>query len=376
VATAERSKGLGDAAQVLADLRALAQFGSIGRGVTRPAFSEPDMAARRWLAGRLADAGLTSSIDGIGNVVGRDPKARVALLAGSHSDSVPRGGWLDGALGVIFALEAARAWRRANPDAPVGIDVVSFADEEGTFDPCVGSRAFLGAWPGLPPDRTGPLAQAVAAAGLSGLPQVGIDRGRHKAFLEAHIEQGPRLEAGRIDIGVVVRGIVGMRRQRLRFAGQADHAGTTPMASRRDAGRAMVAFCAAIDAEFGRLGEPDAVWNMGVMSVLPGAANVVPSSAEVVVEYRHLDRAVIDRMTTLVRAHAANSPVPVTIGGGRRAGARRHGPGPHRGSRSRGPGLRRLDPGHAERGRARRHDAVARASVRDDVRALDRRPQP
>jgi len=229
-----------DAARVLTDLRALARFGAHGTGVSRPAFSAADIAARRWLAARFAEAGLAAHMDGVGSVLGRDVRAGIVLLAGSHSDSVPAGGWLDGALGVIYALETARAWRRARPDSAVGIDVISFADEEGTYAACLGSQTFCGtiddvAW------RSDALRTALAAAGLSGRPDHRLDADRHKAYLEAHIEQGPRLEAAQVDVGVVV-GIVGVRRLQVCFAGRADHAGTTPMAMRRDAGAALFAF--------------------------------------------------------------------------------------------------------------------------------------
>ena len=302
----------GDTAHMLADLRALAQFGAAGRGVTRPSFSDVDMAARRWLVDRFGEVGLDASVDGIGNVMGWDRRASRTLVMGSHSDSVPLGGWLDGALGVIFALGAARAWREARPDSTVGIDVIAFSDEEGTYDSCVGSRALCGFWPGLPANAVSPLAMALAAAGLSGQPKHRVDPVRHKAYIEAHIEQGPCLEDEHKAVGVV-QGIVGVRRLRVRFTGRADHAGTTPMRSRRDAGRAMFKFCAALDAAFHRRAARGAVWNMGVMSVSPGAANVVPRNAEVIVEYRHLDRAAIDKMTSLVEKEAEHSDVPVSI---------------------------------------------------------------
>src|SRR3984885_14148660 len=128
--------------RMLADLRALAEFGKAGTGVNRPAFSDADLEARRWLMAQMQSAGLETVIDGIGNVYGRSPDAARSILVGSHSDSVPNGGWLDGALGVVYVLEVARARRRAGPG--IGIDVISFADEEGTWLPCLGSRSFCG----------------------------------------------------------------------------------------------------------------------------------------------------------------------------------------------------------------------------------------
>src|ERR1700722_2401001 len=99
-----------DVDAVMADLRSLRQIGRDRTGVSRPAYSNADMEARRWLAARMREIGLVVSVDGVGNVVGRDPRARRTILLGSHSDSVPSGGWLDGALGVAYALAAARAW--------------------------------------------------------------------------------------------------------------------------------------------------------------------------------------------------------------------------------------------------------------------------
>ena len=130
-----------DEDRVIAKLRELAEFGKTGTGVNRPAFSEADLSARRWLSREMEAAGLETVIDGIGTVYGRSP-AKQTILVGSHSDSVPYGGWLDGALGVIFALEVARAARASG--SPVGADVISFADEEGTWLPCLGSRVFCG----------------------------------------------------------------------------------------------------------------------------------------------------------------------------------------------------------------------------------------
>ena len=128
--------------RMLADLRALAEFGKAGTGVNRPAFSDADIEARRWLMTQMQSAGLETVIDGIGNVYGRSPDVAQSILIGSHSDSVPNGGGLDGALGVIYALEIARALR--GHGGAVGIDVVSFGDEEGTWLPCLGSRCFCG----------------------------------------------------------------------------------------------------------------------------------------------------------------------------------------------------------------------------------------
>jgi beta-ureidopropionase / N-carbamoyl-L-amino-acid hydrolase len=295
-----------DEDRAIADLRALAQFGKVGTGVNRPALTDADVAAREWLRDRMAEAGLAATIDGIGNVYGRAPSAHIALLAGSHSDSVPNGGWLDGALGVVFALEIARARRAAHPNAAVGVDAISFSDEEGTFLACSGSRSFCGAL--TPSDLHGArnaaresLTGRLDSLGWSTRPLARLEPERHRAFLEAHIEQGPRLIESGHHVGAVT-GIVGLRRRQVRFEGQADHAGTTPMAMRRDASMAMHAFALSAAKELRAAGSPDSVWNLGVVLVRPGAANVVSDEAEIVVEFRDLSTAVIDRMDEALRA--------------------------------------------------------------------------
>jgi beta-ureidopropionase / N-carbamoyl-L-amino-acid hydrolase len=286
--------------RLLADLRALAEFGKIGSGVNRPAFSEADVAARHWLKEQMQAAGLDPIIDGIGNVYGRCPDAAQSILVGSHSDSVPNGGWLDGSLGVIFGLEIARA--RGAAASGVGIDVISFADEEGTWLPCLGSRIFCGeigesALSNVQAKNGERLFDRLTQTGLRGRPLLRLDPHRHRAYLEAHIEQGPRLVSENIDVGVVT-GIVGLRRHVVSFNGRADHAGTTPMSLRRDAACAMFEFAAKLADAFRATGGPDAVWNFGIVVVRPGAANVVPSEADLTVEFRDSAADVIERMQT------------------------------------------------------------------------------
>ena len=118
--------------RLLIDLDTLRSFGSVGNGVVRTAFSDIDMESRLWLVDQLTDAGLKASIDGVGNVIGKARDCSRSLLIGSHSDTQPTGGWLDGALGVIYGLEIARAYHEAGQFANVGIDVASWMDEEGT----------------------------------------------------------------------------------------------------------------------------------------------------------------------------------------------------------------------------------------------------
>src|SRR5216683_1501862 len=133
-----------DGARVLADLHALRSIGAYKTGVHKPTFSEPHMRSLEWLAQRLAEAGLTAAIDGIGNVFGTATKSGPKLLAGSHLESQNFAGWLDGPLGVVYALEAARI---INPDptANGAVEVAVWCDEEGHFGSFLGSRSYVGA---------------------------------------------------------------------------------------------------------------------------------------------------------------------------------------------------------------------------------------
>src|SRR5437588_12487440 len=133
--------------RVLADLKRLADFGRYQTGVHRPTYSKEDVASRHWLAEQFAAAGLDPIIDGIGNVIGRNPHGTRRLLVGSHSETQPHGGWLDGALGVIYALELARAVAAAPALAGLGIETIAWAAEEGHVGNMPGSRSFTDAVP-------------------------------------------------------------------------------------------------------------------------------------------------------------------------------------------------------------------------------------
>src|SRR3954451_9990239 len=132
-----------DGIRVLRDLNALRGIGAYKTGVHKPTFSEPHMRSLQWLVQRLADAELSGDIDGIGNVLGTSAKPGPKLLAGSHLESQNFAGWLDGPLGVVYALEAARV---INPDpGTIGaVEVASWCDEEGHFGHFLGSRSYVG----------------------------------------------------------------------------------------------------------------------------------------------------------------------------------------------------------------------------------------
>ncbi len=298
-----------DGDRLLADLRELAGFGRCGTGVHRPFLSQEDREARDWLVRRMGEAGLDACVDGIGNVYGQCRGAERALLIGSHTDTVPRGGWLDGALGVIYGLEIARARIESGEPGPLGVDVISFADEESAYLGMAGSRAFCGLLSDAEIDAAGheegkSLREALADAGYAGREFVRLDPDRHLAYLEAHIEQGPRLEAEGRRIGVVT-GIVGIRRIRVTFTGEANHAGTTPMHLRRDAGAALITFCHELRGRLEETRSADGVFNLGQVALHPGVANVVPGSAEVLIEYRDQSVEALDRMEAEIQAAVA-----------------------------------------------------------------------
>ncbi|WOH63038.1 Zn-dependent hydrolase [Bradyrhizobium sp. BWA-3-5] len=296
-------------ARVLADLHALRAIGPYKSGVHKPTFSEPHLRSLHWLMQRLPDAGLTGEIDGIGNVISTSPKSGPKLLAGSHLESQNQAGWLDGPLGVVYALEAARVINR-DPATRGAVEVAAWCDEEGHFGHFLGSRSYVGAVSEAEIDaardrsdgRT--MRDALASAGLAGRPRVQAERGRHIGYLEAHIEQGETLESSGLKIGIVTS-IVGIWQYRITFTGEQNHAGTTRMAVRRDAGLALARFCVAIDDRFPAACGPRTVWTTGRITLDPGAPSIIPGAAEMLFQIRDDDPAVIARLEDLLRSMAA-----------------------------------------------------------------------
>ena len=282
-----------DPDRVLSDLRELATFGAYESGVHRPTFSDVDIAARHWYVRKLEEAGLDASIDGIGNIYGLSRKPGPKILTGSHLESQNRAGWLDGALGCIYALEAARA-------TGGGVDVATWCDEEGHFGAFIGSRSFVGLLEDDEIDRLTnrydgtPLRDALARAGLAGKPRRQVEPGRYKGFVEAHIEQGDTLESAGQPIGVVTA-IVAIWQYRITATGQQNHAGTTSMARRRDAGLALVRLLAEIDRRFPALAGPRSVWTTGRIELEPGAPSIIPGRGSLLLQMRDADSAVLER---------------------------------------------------------------------------------
>jgi allantoate deiminase len=259
--------------------------------VRRLAWSEEHRQSLDWFATRLESAGLEPELDAAGNLIGRWRVGEgPAVLVGSHLDTGPDAGRYDGSLGVIGALAAVELLQARGVEPRRPIWIASFMDEEGVRfgASMLGSRAFIGedvsgvlgrtdadgvsiaeamrAW-GRDPERVSD-AEAIAGVG---------------SYLELHIEQGPQLEHAGIEVGIVT-GIAGMLQARVRLSGEANHAGTTPMALRRDAlmGAARVAL--ALRDEALALGE--ATLTVGSVRVEPGAFTVIPHTAELTIDFR------------------------------------------------------------------------------------------
>ena len=376
-----------DGDRLIADLRTLRGFGARGTGVVRTALSPVDIESRRWLCARLSEAGLDAGIDGAGNVLGRSPNPGGAVIVGSHTDTQPTGGWLDGAMGVIYGLEVARALSETPATRHLAVDVASWLDEEGRFCGCFGSLSFVGETPSGAldsldsTDGTGlTLGQALREAGLEGVAPQRLDPERHVAYLEAHIEQGPWLEDEGNRIGVVTS-IVGSRNFTVEFDGEQNHAGTTPMGRRRDAAHAMVEFAHSIFGEFSAAADERTVWTIGEMTLEPNAMSIVPGRARLNLQFRDQDTAVLDRLESLARdllARANEGPCE-----------RRHAraeaplrPRPDGRAPARPPRARRrtaragaLDV-DAERRSARRADPRAPPAERNALRAEHQRREP
>ena len=299
-----------DGARVLADLHALRSIGAYKTGVHKPTFSDAHMRSLEWLAQRLPEAGLMAAIDGIGNVIGTSMKSGPKLLAGSHLESQNFAGWLDGPLGVVYALEAARV---INPDPNVNgsVEVAAWCDEEGHFGHFLGSRSYVGDLAETDIDaakdrnsgRT--MREALREVGLEGRPRAKAERGRHIGYIEAHIEQGETLESAGLSVGIVTS-IVGIWQYRITITGEQNHAGTTRMGVRKDAGVALARFCVDIDDRFPASCGPRTVWTTGRITLDPGAPSIIPGSAEMLFQIRDDDPDVIGRLEDLLRSMAAD----------------------------------------------------------------------
>ncbi len=295
-----------DRTRFLGWMNDLASIGALaGGGVQRLAFTAEDRAGRDWTVARMRELGLEVHIDPLGNVLGvragTDPAAPLVLM-GSHTDTVGRAGRFDGSLGVVAGLEAVAAMNDAGVATRAPVGVVSFMNEEGVrFMPdMMGSLYVTGQWTldvlRAVADADGAtIGAAIDAGGFAGdadwraLPIA--------AFVELHIEQGPVLEEVGAAIGVV-EGVQGLSWTEIAFSGASNHAGTTPMTARRDAGRAAAALMAAVHA---MAGEPLRA-TVGTVRFAPNLINVIPREAVVTVDLRHPDEAALAEAEALLEA--------------------------------------------------------------------------
>lgn len=296
-----------DGERLLRELAELAEFGrDPAGGLTRTSFSAADGQARAWYAAKCEEAGLEVRLDGLGNIVAGLPGGddEPAVWSGSHLDTVPCGGAFDGALGAVAALECVRRLAETGRRSRRPVRAVVFSDEEGNYHHLLGSTAIrrgfseseLAAMTGRDGDR---LVDALEGWAWARGSRTGtrVDPARVHAFVELHIEQGPRLEQHSVRIGVVTS-IVGLGGGLVRFHGRADHAGTTPMDARSDALLAAARFIGAMP-DLARSSGPASVITTGRVRVQPGGSNQVPELAEVSLDFRDPSR---DRVAAMLEA--------------------------------------------------------------------------
>ncbi len=296
-----------NAQRVIADLRELAALTSTPEGAQRLAWGPVWRDARAWFAAKVAELGLEVKTDSAGNnfvtLAGASPKT---VIVGSHLDSVPNGGWLDGALGVVAGLEALR--RHAGTTPPVTLTLVDWADEEGARfgRSLLGSSAAAGSLKIEEvrelKDRQGTrLVDALAENGVA-LDRMLDAHGELKridarAYLELHIEQGPVLESLQKATGVVL-GTFGVERNMIRFTGQAAHSGSTPIPMRKDAFLAaaqMALECREIGLKHSKPGA-GVVCTVGIVNVEPKIVTAVPGTCEISLDQRALHADVLAAM--------------------------------------------------------------------------------
>lgn len=297
-----------DSERLLADFEALAQIGAtMEGGVTRLAFTYPDQLARAWMADRILDAGFLLRDDDAGNQSGvllSEYEHAGTLLLGSHLDTVENGGRYDGSVGVLAGMEVMRVLQASGARLPFHIEIVDFADDEGTWESLLGARALTGV---LRPEMLNdtridraPLRAALSQAGLNvrNIFNAAREPAEIVGYLELHVEHGTRLERASTPIGAVT-GIVGRSTHLVTFHGEKGHSGTSDMYQRRDALRGAALFIVrAHDAMRERYG--DGIFHCGNIEVHPGAFNIIPDLARITAECRHVDGDMLLLMETLM----------------------------------------------------------------------------
>ena len=293
-----------DPKRTIAELKELRSLTADENGAQRVAWTDTWLQARRWFESKLDGLPVEHHIDAAGNRwVTLQGESDRALILGSHLDSVPNGGWLDGCLGVLAALEVLRRIHEEfNGRPPITVRLVDFADEEGARfgRSLLGSSAFAGTHSveadRVRTDRDGiRMDDALGRCGvvMDRFPDARVEQKNAAAYLELHIEQGPVLENFMLPLGVVL-GTKGVERHAITFHGQEAHSGSTPMKARRDALAAAAKLALEIRSIAGR--HPDAVCTIGSLKTFPGIVTAVVGRSEATLDQRDLDAKVLAQM--------------------------------------------------------------------------------
>jgi N-carbamoyl-L-amino-acid hydrolase len=299
-----------DPKRTVAELKELRALTSDDNGAQRVAWTDTWLKAREWFSTKLAGLPVEDHVDAAGNrwitLAGASPQA---LLLGGHIDSVPNGGWLDGCLDLMAALEVMRGFaKKYSGRPPLTIRVVDWADEEGARfgRSLLGSSAFAGthsiAADRVRTDKDGiRMDEALARCGVAidSFPDAEREQKNAVAYLELHIEQGPVLEGMGLPLGVVL-GTKGVERHAITFHGQEAHSGSTPMKARRDALAAAAKLALEIRAIAGK--HADAVCTMGSVKTYPGIVTAVVGRCETTLDQRDLNAGVLAQMYQEARA--------------------------------------------------------------------------
>ena len=296
-----------DLERIKTDLLSLASIGrnEHDRGIYRMAFTDEDMEGKRWLLHRIEENGLLPRSDGAANISAILPGEidSPRLFIGSHIDTVPCAGMLDGCLGVVVGLECLRVLKESGVSLQRSLELIAFSDEEGRFGGTFGSEAFTGI---LSLDKVenardlsgAKLSEVMLSHGLDPMKALEARRSPEGilAYLELHIEQGPILDEERLQVGIV-DSITGLRSWSLRFTGEANHAGTTPMHYRKDAFMGLADFAHEVPRILEENGGENSRATIGKAEIQPGATNSVPGTVVFALDFRDPSTEVLDELS-------------------------------------------------------------------------------